>query len=203
MSLPLECPAETCSWLVRLEASVSEELLPSAGATAARALILRVDAIRDALAQAEAGAIVRQLAQQFPGVRGLLTLDSSDEYNDQGGTFRCVNVRFDPDEAAECVDDGADDGADYGNDIEFWLEDQCVAHDLYAAAASALGCHVDDQDSLSVMIDPQISSRSDLSARQLFLSSCSMGRQRVIGKRESAEHCMASPAVAQEASCSI
>jgi hypothetical protein len=96
MSLSLECPAETCSWLVRLEAPVSEELLPSAGATAARALILRVDAIRDALAQAEAGATVRRLIQQFPGVRGLLTLESSDEYNDQGGTFRCVNVRFDP-----------------------------------------------------------------------------------------------------------
>ena len=199
MSLPLECPAETCSWLVRLEASVSEELLPSAGATAAKALILRVDAIRDALAQAEAGAIVRQLAQQFPGVRGLLTLESSQEYNDRGGTFRCVNVRFDPDEAAECVDDGDDEG----NDIECWLEDQCVAHDLYAAAACALGCHVDDQDSLSVMIDAQISSRSDLSARQLFLSSCSMGRQRVIAKRESAEHWMASPALAQEDSCSI
>lgn len=42
MSLTLECPTQTCSWLDRLETSVSEELLPSAGATAARALILRI-----------------------------------------------------------------------------------------------------------------------------------------------------------------
>ena len=96
MSLKLACPTPTCSWLDRLETSVSEELLPSAGATAARALILRVDAIRDALAQADAGAILRRLVQQFPGVRGLLTLESIQEYNDQGGTYRCVNVRFEP-----------------------------------------------------------------------------------------------------------
>ena len=168
MSLTLECPTQTCSWLDRLETSVSEELLPSAGATAARALILRVDAIRDALAQAEAGAILRQLAERFPDVRGLLTLESSDEYNDQGGTYRVVNVRFESDEAA----DSADGCADIGNDIECWLEDQCVAHDLYEAAASALGVHVDDQDCLSLMIDPTLSARSDLSARQLFVAYC-------------------------------
>ena len=181
MSLKLECPTQTCSWLDRLETSVSEELLPSAGATAARALILRVDAIRDALAQADAGAILRRLVQQFPGVRGLLTLESIQEYNDQGGTYHCVNVRFEPDEAA----DSADGCADIGNDIACWLEDQCVAHDLYEAAASALGVHVDDQDCLSLMIDPKLSARSDLSARQLFVAYCQMGRQTVMAKRES------------------
>jgi len=181
MSLTLECPTQTCSWLDRLETSVSEELLPSAGATAARALILRVMPIRDALAQAEAGAIVRQLVQQFPGVRGLLTLESSDEYNDQGGTYRCVNVSFEPDEAA----DSSDGCADIGNDIECWLEDQCVAHDLYEAAASALGVHVDDQLCLSLMIDPKLSARPDLSSRQLFIAYCQMGRQAVMAKHES------------------
>lgn len=140
---------------------------------------------------------MRQLAERFPDVRGLLTLESSDEYNDQGGTYRVVNVRFESDEAA----DSADGCADIGNDIECWLEDQCVAHDLYEAAASALGVHVDDQDCLSVRVDAQISSRSDLSARQLFRAYCQMGRQTVAGGRESAEGRMVSPAVAQEAMC--
>ena len=107
------------------------------------------------------------------------------------------NVRLEPDEAADC----ADGCADIGNDIECWLEDQCVGHDLYDAAAAALGVHVDEQDCLTVMIESKLAARSDLSARQRFVAYCQMGRQTVIAKAESTEW-MASPAVAQEALCS-
>jgi hypothetical protein len=211
----LTLPPQTSAFLDSLEASIDFEVtpacavLPNAGAAAARELVNRVSSIRDALAVAEAGARLRQLAEHFPGVAGLLEISSDHEYNDQGGTYRTWHASFtfeedpssaDVDSQAALACPGASSGdlreggegtrltnaepetlaSLYGDEVQEWLDD--LAADLHFAAAIVL--RRDEDDDLSILIDPLLCARTDLSVRELFEQSCQAGMERMFAAQD-------------------
>lgn len=207
----LTLPPQASAWLDALESSIDFEVtpacevVPNSGAAAARDLVNRVSSIRDALAVAEAGARLRQLAEHFPGVAGLLEISTDHEYNDQGGTYRTWHASFsfeedpssaDVDSQAETAcpvslsgdlrEGGEENGPTneepetleslYGDEVQEWLDD--LAADLHFAAATVL--RLDEDDDLSIVIDPLLCARTDLSVRELFEQSCQAGMERML-----------------------
>jgi hypothetical protein len=195
----LTLPPQTSAFLDSLEASIDFdvtpacEVVPNAGAAAARELVSRMSSIRDALAVAEAGARLRQLAEHFPGVAGLLELSSEHEYDDQGGTYRTWFATFEYDDASspdgdsQTLREGGQEGRltneepdtleeMYGDAVQEWLDD--LAADLHSAAATVL--RRDEDDALCILIDPLLCARGDLSTKALFEQSCQAGMERML-----------------------